>query len=270
MPPTLIPELQRDRDGGIGCSVLLARPARIVALSGGKDSTVMALELKEREPDAYEFCYTPTGRELPAMIEHWKRLECLLGEPLVKVPAPSLVELIIKYKTLPNWRMRYCTRQVKIEPFQLYALSKQPAVCYVGIRADEADSREGTDHTGMDGVTQYCPLVRWGFDIGDVREYLRKREIIVPPRTDCDCCFFQQIGEWWRLWRDHIDRWMELEALEEWTGHTFRSEQRDSWPASMKGMRQLFEAGYVPKGAAQTNLPLDVSERKTMCAWCAR
>lgn len=265
-----LPASELQRPAPVRSSDLLARPARIVALSGGKDSTVMALELMEREPDAYEFCYTPTGRELPAMIEHWKRLECLLGQPLVKVPAPSLVELIIKYKTLPNWRMRYCTRQVKIEPFQLYALSKQPAVCYVGIRADEADAREGTDHTGMEGVTQDCPFVRWGFDIGDVLENLRKRGIVVPPRTDCDCCFFQRIAEWWRLWRDHIDRWMELEALEIWTGHTFRSEQRDSWPASMNGLRKLFEAGYVPKGAAQTNLPLDVSERKTMCAWCAR
>lgn len=66
----MIPDCKEAVTGapGIGISVLLARPARIVALSGGKDSTVMALELKEREPDAYEFCYTPTGRELPAML----------------------------------------------------------------------------------------------------------------------------------------------------------------------------------------------------------
>src|SRR5512137_1476171 len=62
------------------CSDLLARPARIVALSGGKDSTAMALGLAEQEPDEYEYCYTPTGRELPVMLDHWKRLECLLGK----------------------------------------------------------------------------------------------------------------------------------------------------------------------------------------------
>ena len=80
----------------------------------------------------------------------------------------------------------------------------------------------------------------------------------------------KQLGEWWRLWRDHIDRWMEIEALEIWTGHTLRSEQRDSWPASLKELRERFEAGYIPKGAAQMKIPLDVAERKTMCAWCAR
>ena len=101
--------------------------ARIVALSGGKDSTAMALRLAEVEPEAYEYCITPTGRELPEMIEHWKRLECLLGKPLTRIPGPTLLERIIAYKTLPNFRLRYCTREVKIEPFIKYAASVSPA-----------------------------------------------------------------------------------------------------------------------------------------------
>jgi 3'-phosphoadenosine 5'-phosphosulfate sulfotransferase (PAPS reductase)/FAD synthetase len=124
----------------------------IVAISGGKDSTAMALRLAEIEPRAYEFCITPTGRELPVMLEHWANIEKLLGQPLIRVPAPTLMELILKFKALPNFRMRWCTRMVKIEPFMAYAL-----------------------------------------------------------------------------------------------GHTFRSEQRDSWPASMTGLRKEFEAGRIPK-----------------------
>lgn len=255
------------------CSDLLEHPARIVALSGGKDSTALALRLAEVEPQAYQFCITPTGRELPEMAEHWAKLGCLLGSPLVRIPGPTLLEKMIGYKTLPNFRMRYCTREVKIEPFIKYAASLAPAICYVGIRADEVlgdNAREGTDWNGIEGVKQDLPMVRWGWGINRVTEYLRERGVTIPERTDCDCCYHQRIAEWWRLWRDHIDRWMELEALEIWTGHTFRSEQRDSWPASMKGMREMFEAGYTPKGAAQTKLPLEVAERKTMCAWCAR
>lgn len=246
---------------------------RIVALSGGKDSTALALRLVEVEPAAYQFCYTPTGQELPAMVEHWAKLGCLLGSPLVRIPGPTLLERIIAYKTLPNFMMRYCTREVKIEPFIKYAANLAPAVCYVGIRADEVngdDAREGTNWNGIEGVTQDLPLVRWGWGVNRVREYLRERGVTIPERTDCDCCYHQRIGEWWRLWRDHIDRWMKLEALEIWTGHTFRSEHRDSWPASMNGMRKRFENGFVPNGAAQTNLALDVSTRSTMCAWCAR
>jgi 3'-phosphoadenosine 5'-phosphosulfate sulfotransferase (PAPS reductase)/FAD synthetase len=244
--------------------------ARIVALSGGKDSTAMALRLAEVEQLNYDYCITPTGRELPAMIEHWQRLECLLGKPLLKIPGPTLLDRIKEYRTLPNFRLRYCTREVKIEPFMAYVVTRAPAVCYVGIRADEAEEREGTNWNGVEGVSQNMPLVRWGWGIKQVKAYLVERGIIVPERTDCDLCYHQRIGEWWRLWRDHPDRWREIEALEAWTGHTLRSEQRDSWPASLKGMRELFKIGYTPKGAAQTEMALGVVERPTMCAWCAR
>src|SRR5437763_6540340 len=105
----------------------------IVAISGGKDSTAMALRLQEIEPRPYEFCITPTGRELPVMTEHWKRIECLLGKALVKVPAPTLLEKIKEYQALPNWRMRWCTREVKIEPFMQYVASQKPATVCVGL-----------------------------------------------------------------------------------------------------------------------------------------
>lgn len=112
--------------------------------------------------------------------------------------------------------------------------------------------------------------MRWGWGVNKVKTYLRERLVEIPRRTDCDCCFFQTLAEWWRLWRDHKDRWQEIEALETWTEHTLRSDQRDSWPASLRELRLKFEAGFIPKGAAQGNLNLDVSERSTMCAWCAR
>ena len=54
----------------------------IVALSGGKDSTAMALRLAEVEPKDYQFVITPTGDELPEMYEHWRLLGDLLGEPV--------------------------------------------------------------------------------------------------------------------------------------------------------------------------------------------
>jgi 3'-phosphoadenosine 5'-phosphosulfate sulfotransferase (PAPS reductase)/FAD synthetase len=104
----------------------------------------MALRLVEIEPRAYEFCITPTGRELPEMTAHWAKLEQLLQAPLVRIPGPSFDDLVRRYRTLPNWRMRFCTRQIKIEPFQEYAAARAPAICYVGLRADEADARAGT------------------------------------------------------------------------------------------------------------------------------
>src|SRR5689334_22377331 len=114
----------------------------IVALSGGKDSTALALALQEIEPRDYEYVCTPTKSELPEMDRHWDNLGERLGKPIIKLPTVSLMGLIYKQKALPNWRMRWCTRMIKIEPFESYILDNLPCTVYVGIRADEVD-RDG-------------------------------------------------------------------------------------------------------------------------------
>jgi tRNA(Ile)-lysidine synthase TilS/MesJ len=53
-------------------------PKHVVGLSGGKDSTCLALKLVEDEPRKYEFICNTTGDELPEMLDHWKRLEDML------------------------------------------------------------------------------------------------------------------------------------------------------------------------------------------------
>ncbi len=239
---------------------------KLVALSGGKDSTAMALRLAESEPADYEYLITPTGRELPPVEAHWKHLESLLGKPLIRIPAPTMGELIVKFGALPNWRMRWCTRLIKIEPFMAFASDAAPATVYVGIRADEVigeDAREGTDWSGVIGVKQDFPLVRWGWGLSRVIRYVEDMNAVPPKRTDCDFCFFQRLIEWWELWKDWPERYKQAEAYEIWTGHTFRSAQRDSWPASLTGLRHEFEHGRIPKETRG-------QERTAMCSWCAR
>ena len=57
----------------------LSNHKHVVALSGGKDSSAMALALKMFEPADYTFVCTPTGDELPEMDAHWLKLEGLLS-----------------------------------------------------------------------------------------------------------------------------------------------------------------------------------------------
>ena len=82
----------------------------VVALSGGKDSTAMALRLAEIEPRDYIYVCTPTGDEPPAMFEHWRKLGDLLGAPILPIMADTLINLIKRQNALPNWRQRWCTR----------------------------------------------------------------------------------------------------------------------------------------------------------------
>lgn len=237
--------------------------SHIVALSGGKDSTAMALRLAEVEPREYEYICTPTGDELPEMVEHWVNLGRLLGCPIKPISGgESLGSLIERWNALPNWRMRWCTRVLKIEPFERYVAAARPCVVYVGIRADETD-REGVDYEQMGDVTRRFPLVEWGWGLGCVLDYLEARGVEIPDRTDCAACFFQTLGEWWRLWREHPERYARAEAWEKQTGHTLRSPSRDTWPAALAELRAEFEGGRKPRITA-------MKDRAAMCGVCAR
>lgn len=208
----------------------------------------MALRLAEVEPNVERvYVCTPTGNELPEMFAHWRKLGDLLGQRLTPIVAGSLEERIEHYQALPNWRQRWCTRELKIEPFAKFLATVAPAVAYVGLRADE-DPRPGVDYSFVPGVTTRHPLKEWGWGLGDVVGYLERRGVTIPDRTDCGVCFFQRIGEWYDLWRDHPNAFAEGEAWEAATEHTFRSPGRDTWPAALSDLRVQFEAGRVPKG----------------------
>lgn len=235
----------------------------IVALSGGKDSTALALRLAETEPREYTFICTPTGDELPEMIDHWLSLGEKLGSRIVPISCGSSLEsLVIRQRALPNWRMRWCTRMLKIEPFEAYVISHQPCTVYVGIRADEVN-REGVAYETLGDVTRRYPLVEWGWNKACVVGYLAERDVVIPERTDCGACFFQTLTEWHRLWREHPDRYLRYEAWEAFTGHTLRSAQRDTWPAALAALRIRFESGDIPKGRK-------LSVRGQSCSVCAR
>jgi hypothetical protein len=217
----------------------------VIGLSGGKDSTALALRLAEVEPRDYDYICTPTGNELPEMLAHWEKLETLLGKKLIRVTAEkTLLELIDFFGALPNQRMRWCTRILKIMPTIAWIEQNSPALLYVGLRADE-ELREGIYG---DKVTSRFPLREWGWKIADVKTYLQDRGVIIPRRTDCAFCYGQRLSEWRDLWRDYPELFQQASALENTTGHTFRSPQRDTWPAKLSELAKEFEAGKKPRG----------------------
>lgn len=221
----------------------------VVPLSGGKDSTALALRLKEMEPRNYIYLCTPTGNELPEMFTHWARLEELLGVPItfVRTGDLTLESLIDRFNALPNGRQRWCTRMLKIEPCLAWMKDHKPCVSYIGLRADE-DEREG-----MYGeqATYRFPLREWGWGVDDVWSYLAERGICIPRRTDCAWCYDQRIVEWKRLYEEHPELYEKAVALEERTGRTFRSPTRDTWPAKLTELRVEFVNGRAVRGEEQ-------------------
>ena len=197
----------------------------------------MALRLSSVEPRKYVYLCTPTGDELPEMVAHWARLEALLGQPIVRVTNRTLNEWIEVFGALPNWRQRWCTRLLKIEPCIAFLKRYESVTLYVGLRADE-EAREGLYG---DWATYRYPLREWGWGLDQVKAYLRLIGVAIPSRTDCARCYGQRIPEWKALWRQHPTVYAEAEAQEVTIGATFRSPGRDSWPADLHGLRRAFE-----------------------------
>lgn len=243
----------------------------VVALSGGKDSTAMALRLAEVEPDVDRiYVCTPTGNELPEMFAHWLRVGDLLGKRILPVVASSLDDRIQHHNALPNFRQRWCTRELKIEPFAAFLVAHSPTVSYVGLRADE-EGRGGVDYAAfVPGTTTRFPLREWGWGLAEVQGYLAERGVEIPKRTDCGVCFFQRLGEWYDLWREHPELWAEGERWETTTGHTFRTPGRDSWPAALVDLRGEFESGRIPKDRKPGRmLPMSLFGTETLqCRAC--
>ncbi len=216
---------------------------QIVAFSGGNDSTAMALRMAELGED-FTCLFTPAGNEPSDLRAHVDAVIAIIDRPLVEPPNLSLMFWIQKHQALPNFRQRWCTRQIKIEPCIAYLMAQTDPVLCVGLRADEEDRK------GLYGsyATYRYPLREWGWTIRDVRAYLDERGVVVPKRTNCMLCYDQQLGEWWELWRTQPAEYEKGVILEAQMGHTFRSPQRDTWPAGLADLRARFEAGEIPRG----------------------
>ncbi len=211
---------------------------QVAAFSGGKDSTLMVLIERPKH-----IVYTPTGNELPGVEEHVRKIAAMVGAEVIRPPGPSLPYLIYSLRAVPNWRMRWCTRYIKILPVLAWARTNPDVEMLVGLRADEEE------RTGIltDLLTERFPLQERGITEADVWAALHDEGIDVPWRTDCAVCPLQGIHEWWDLSQQHPQEYRQGILWEDYAGHTLRSDKRDSWPAGLRELRAAFADRGEPK-----------------------
>ena len=124
----------------------------VLGISGGKDSAALALYLKDRHPELdIEYYTCDTGKELKETYELIDKLDSSLGKKIKKIMAVQ-PDMDTPLKTtfdhfldeyggyLPSSTARWCTKKLKLEPFERY-IGEVPTISYVGIRGDE--DREG-------------------------------------------------------------------------------------------------------------------------------
>jgi 3'-phosphoadenosine 5'-phosphosulfate sulfotransferase (PAPS reductase)/FAD synthetase len=208
MPPTLTNASQ-------------SKPVRhILSLSGGKDSTALAIHMKQKGTvPQMEYIFCDTGEELAETYDYLERLEAFLGKKITRLnPDRPFSHYLNVYRgVLPDSRTRWCTRMLKIKPFEDH-VGNDPVVSYVGIRADEPH-RKGYIST-KPNITPCYPFIEDNLRHDDIRRILDESGIGLPSyyewrsRSGCYFCFYQRRIEWAGLHERHPELFKKAQAFE--------------------------------------------------------
>jgi 3'-phosphoadenosine 5'-phosphosulfate sulfotransferase (PAPS reductase)/FAD synthetase len=261
-----------------------AKPIRhILGLSGGKDSTALAIYMKDRVPEM-EYFFSDTEKELKETYDYLSRLEQYLCKPIKILKFEGLgFDQILKLKNgfLPSPQVRWCTEMLKIKPFEKY-VGDAPVTSYVGIRADEL-SRKGYIST-KPNITARFPFIEDGIKKEDVARILEQSGLGFPDyykwrsRSGCFFCFYQQRREWVGLLEKHPDLFKEAMAYEKvdpTTGIAYTWVQGESLadlskPERVAQIKQEYERRQQATTKQKSDNPLkDVfSDEPTGCLIC--
>ncbi len=126
----------------------MSKVRHVLGISGGKDSAALAIYMKTKYPSLdIEFYSCDTGKELDETYQLIKNLEVYLGIKIEMLqaaqnssedPFDHFLKMYGGY--LPSSNSRWCTKKLKLDPFEKY-VGTDLVISYVGIRGDE--EREG-------------------------------------------------------------------------------------------------------------------------------
>ena len=210
----------------------------LLGLSGGKDSSALAVYMRDRVPEM-EYFFTDTGKELPETYDFLDRLEAFLGKPIARLNVERDFDhwLTLHGGLLPSSQVRWCTVKLKIRPFEEY-VGEDNAYNYVAIRADE--DRVGykpLKTTALQNILPKYPFKEDGITKEDVYRILEESGLGLPDyykwrtRSGCYFCFFQRKSEWVGLLEQHPDLFessKEYEKFNSETGERFTWSQGES------------------------------------------
>ena len=246
----------------------------VLGLSGGKDSSALAVYMRDRVPEM-EYFFSDTGKELQETYDFLDRLEAFLGKPIVRLnmdPDPSKNRDFDHWLTLyggllPSSQVRWCTVNLKIIPFEEY-IGEDKAYHYIAIRADE--DRVGykpTTTSSLRNIEPKYPFKEDGITKEDVYRILEESGLGLPDyykwrtRSGCYFCFFQRKSEWVGLLEQHPDLFELAKGYEKFnqeTGERFtwcqgESLEELSQPERIAEIKANTEKAMASKKAAKPN-----------------
>ena len=189
----------------------------VVCLSGGKDSTALAVYLTGKIPNL-EYLFCDTGKELQETYDYLDKIEAILGIKIKRLMADHSFDYYHQLYSgfLPSPQMRWCTKELKIIPFEKEC-GEDTVYSYVGLRADE--NREGyISH--KPNITPRFPFKEDGINKAGVLKILEESGLGLPAyyewrtRSGCYFCFFQRKAEWIGLKNRHPDLFEKAKTYE--------------------------------------------------------
>ena len=217
--------------------------------------------MRDRMP-GLEYVFCDTGEELPETYEYLDKLEVYLGAPIARLnpDRPFSHYLKIYNGVLPDARTCWCTRKLKIEPFERFV--GDDAICsYIGIRADELH-RKGYIST-KPNITARYPFIEDGITKQDVFRILDESGLGLPryyewrSRSGCYFCFFQQRIEWVGLLDNHPDLYAKAVDFEKENPET---EERYTW-TQRESLKELMQPDRIALIEAEHNRRLALPDR---------
>ena len=197
----------------------------VLGLSGGRDSAALAVFMRQNHPGLeIEYFFTDTGKELPEVYEFLVKLEGFLGKSILRLNPDRDFDFWLKQYNdfLPSPQSRWCTRQLKLRPFEQWIrpfLNDGATIySYVAIRSDE-QYREGYS-SKYENLKVRLPFKEAGIDKPGVLDILEGVGLGLPAyyewrtRSGCTFCFFQQKIEWVRLMERHPEYFEEARQYE--------------------------------------------------------
>lgn len=192
----------------------------ICGLSGGKDSSALAIYLQRTRPELeIEYFFCDTGAELQETYEYLGKLEAVLGQPIERLNAERDFAHYFRMRRgmLPSAQVRWCTVDMKIKPLERW-VGDDTCISYVAIRADE-DNRKGYVST-KPNIRPVFPFKEDGITYDDVIRILDEAGISLPSyyewrtRSGCYFCFYQRKAEWVGLAERHPEMFAKAVAIE--------------------------------------------------------
>jgi 3'-phosphoadenosine 5'-phosphosulfate sulfotransferase (PAPS reductase)/FAD synthetase len=232
-----------------------------------------------------EYVFSDTDKELPETYDYLEKLEAYLGKPIVRLRDDRGFDHWLKVYGgyLPSSRMRWCTKMLKIKPFEKY-IGKSQVRMYVGIRADE--DRGGYRPT-KPNITPVYPFREANMTLDDIHRILEDSGLGFPAyyswrtRSGCFFCFYQRRHEWLGLKEHHsglFEKAKQYEKTDPSAGQRYTWTERESLeelelPGRMAQIREDREKYLQREGASSTNkllsiLGQDDDDDPIPCSFC--